>query len=122
MKGKQTQAPWKLKNHNSSNEVCSRHSEINIAGRLKQFSSTWKNITSDTYILEAIKNFKMKFVDMSRCNKFISAQECGIIDQEIVKLLSKRVLLESTHKDREFIYTIFVRPKKYGTYKEWSSI
>ena len=38
-----------VEDHNSSSEVCSQPSEINIAGRLRQFSSTWDNITSDTF-------------------------------------------------------------------------
>ena len=46
-----------------------------------------------------------------------SVQECGIIDQEIVKLLSKGVLLESQHEDKEFISNFFLRPKRDGNYR-----
>ena len=80
-------------NH-SSNEVCCQHAEIKIAGRLKQFSSAWENITSDEYIFNVVKGYKIEFVNNAvPCQTHLppeigfNAQECGIIDQEIVKLL-----------------------------------
>ena len=91
--------------NNSSNEVCSQHVEIKIAGRLQQFFSAWEAITSDKYILQAVKGYKIEFMDnvgprqtyLLREISF-NAQECGIVDQEIIKLLSKGVVIESQHE------------------------
>ena len=110
--------------NNSSNEVCSQHDENIIAGRLKQFSSAWESITSDKYILEAVKSYKIEFVDnVEPCQTHIpweidfNAQECDIIDQEIAKLLKKGVVINSQHEDGEFISNIFLRRKKDGNYR-----
>lgn len=81
---------------------------------MKQFSSAWESITSDEYVLEAVKSYKIEFVDnvpplQTRLRREIvfNAQECDIIDQEeIVKLLSKGVVIESQHEDGEFISNI----------------
>ena len=91
---------------------------------MKQFSSAWENITSDEYILDVVKGYKIEFVDNAVPRQThipleigFNAQECGIIDQEIVKLLDKGVLVESQHDDGEFISNIFLRHKKDGNYR-----
>ena len=49
--------------NNSSNEVCSQHVKNKIADRLQQFLSAWEAITSDRYILQAIKGYKIEFIE-----------------------------------------------------------
>ena len=76
--------------NNSSNEVCSEHVEIKIAGRLQQFFSAWETITSDKYILQAVNGYKIEFIDNVGPHQThlpreigLNAQECDIVDQEI---------------------------------------
>ena len=101
--------------NNSSNEVCSQHVELKIAVRLQHFFSAWEAITSDKYILQAVKGYKIEFlhnVGLSQTHLSweisFNAQECDIVDQEIVKLLSKGVVIESQHENGEFISNIFL--------------
>ena len=110
--------------NNSSNEVCSEHVEIKIAGRLQQFFSAWETITSDKYILQAVKGYKIEFIDNVEPRQThlpreigFNAQECDIVDQEIDKLLSKGVVIESQHENGEFISNIFPCRKKDGNYR-----
>lgn len=110
--------------NNSSHEVCSEHVEIKIAGRLQQFFSAWETITSDKYILQAVKGYKIEFIDNVGPRQThllreigLNAQECDIVVQEIDKLLNKGVVIESQHENGEFISNIFLRRKKDGNYR-----
>ena len=94
-----------------------------IAGPLKQCSSQWLNITSDYFILDSVTQYKIKFaagfpqqesVPREIC---FSLQEQQIIQDEIDKLLKKGVIKETTHCEGEYTCTIFIRPKKDGTYR-----
>ena len=104
--------------NNSSNEVCSEHVEIKIAGRLQQFFPAWETITSDKYILQAVKGYKIEFIDNVGPRQThlpreigLNAQECDIVDQEIDKLLNKGVVIESQHENGEFLTFFFVERK-----------
>ena len=57
--------------------------------------------------------------EMSPKYKFqkVSGQEIEAIDEEIEKLKQKIVKKEVHHEDEEFIYPIFVSPKKDRIYK-----
>lgn len=110
--------------NNSSHEVCSEHVEIKIAGRLQQCFSAWETITSDKYILQAVKGYKIEFIDNVGPRQThllreigLNAQECDIVVQEIDKLLNKGVVIESQHENGEFISNIFLRRKKDGNYR-----
>ena len=46
-----------------------------------------------------------------------SKTEEGFIDMEIQRLLLKGVIAHSVHEEGEFISSIFVRPKKDGSYR-----
>jgi hypothetical protein len=43
--------------------------------------------------------------------------EHDIVEQEIAKLITKKVIIESDKEPEDFVSTIFVRPKKDGTYR-----
>lgn len=93
-----------------------------IAGRLKQFSSHWTNITSDIFILNSVTGYKIEFeqepVQFNPPREIIfTGQEQTTIQAEIDKLEKKGVILETTHCDTEFVSTIFIRPKKDGSYR-----
>ena len=94
-----------------------------VAGRLKHFCSHWQNITSDHFILDSVTQYKIKFAAgfpqqeaVPRESGF-SLQEQHIIQNEIDNLLNKGVIKGTTRCEGEFISTIFIRPKKDGTYR-----
>ena len=94
-----------------------------IGGRLKQFASQWQCITSDPFILNSVKHYKIEFENgepqqcMPPKEINFTQQEQQVIDMEIEKLLIKGVISETTHCAGEYIATIFVRPKKDGGHK-----
>ena len=90
-----------------------------IGGRLKQFASHWQCITSDPFILNSVKHYKIEFENgkphqcMPPKEINFTRQEQEVIDMEIDKLLIKGVISVTTHCRGEYISTIFVRPKKH---------
>lgn len=87
-----------------------------IGGRLKQFTSQWQYITSDPFILNSVKHYKIEF-DNGEPIQFMppkeitfTLQEQEVIDKEIDKLLIKGVISETTHCPGEYISTIFICP------------
>ena len=109
--------------HVSNNNVEVSMSNDFIAGCLKQFSSQWKLITSDRFILDSVSHYKIEFVAGFPQQEVVpreicfSIQEQNIIQNEIDKLLTKGVIKETTHCAGEYISFIFIRPKKDGTYR-----
>ena len=92
-------------------------------GRLKQFTSQWQCITSDPFILNSVKNYKIEF-ENGEPMQFMPPKEINftkpeqeVIDNEIDKLLTKGVISETTHCPGEYISTIFIRPKKAGGFR-----
>jgi len=94
-----------------------------IAGRLKHFSSQWLNITSDYFILDSVTQYKIEFAAAFPQQESVPREICfslpeqHIIQNELDKLLKKGVIKETTHCEGEYISTIFIRPKKDGTYR-----
>ena len=76
-------------------------SNDNIAGRLKQFSSQWQHITSDTFILDSVHHYRIEFVAAFPPQEFVpkeivfTLQEQCIIDTEIDNLLRKGVIVSA---------------------------
>ena len=93
------------------------------AGQLRDNFSAWKLLTSDPYILDAIKYYHIEFelnvtwqVQEPRQIQ-TSVSEKEIISGEISKLLSKGVIENTFHHGDGFVSNVFVRPKKDGTYR-----
>ena len=69
-----------------------------IGGRLRQFASQWQCITSDPFILNSVKHYKIEFANgephqcMPPKEINFTRQEKEVIDEEIDKLLIKRVI------------------------------
>ena len=86
-------------------------------GKLKQYYEHWKNYTSDTFILDIIKNgLKSDFHEISFqhcCNNFsLSEEEMSIFNSEIQKIKSKRVIVNTNKRTRDYIFDVFTRSKK----------
>ena len=94
-----------------------------IAGRLKQFFPQRKLITSDHFILDSVSQYKVEFVAGFPQQEVIpreicfSIQEQHTIQNEIHQLSTKGVIKETTHCTGEYISTLFICPKKDGTYR-----
>ena len=96
------------------------------AGCVKDHIENWRSVTSDPVILDAIK-YKHHHIEVEggwrpvQATKPIqikfSSGEKEIISAEITKLLSKGVIELTKHLNGDFMSTIFVRPKKDGSYR-----
>lgn len=88
---------------------------------MQQFVPAWKDITDDPEVLDWVEHCHLEFIDDAppaqetdyKIIQFNDA-ESAIIDSEIVKLLNKGVIVESTHSQGEFVSSIFLRLKKNG--------
>ena len=95
-----------------------------FAGRLKQFLPHWEKITSDEEVLQIIRGCTIEFVNNTvpiqtgniRESHF-NAEKQLIVSQEIKKLLDKQVLEIVESEEGEFISTIFLLPKKNGSFR-----
>ena len=93
------------------------------AGRLIYFLDNWKKLTTDHSVLDIVQNCHIEFlkganpVKTSYNERRFPQKENTIIDQEIQKLLSMKVIKEVKHDLNEFISPIFVIPKKDGDYR-----
>ena len=81
----------------------------------------WRKITFDNEILSTVMGMKIDFDTTPRqkvsSNCTRSATETNIIDAEIKKLSSKRVIEPTAHCCNEIISDVFVREKKDGTHR-----
>ena len=94
-----------------------------IGGRLKHFSYQWQCITSDHFMLNSVKHYKMEFENgdpkqlMPPREINFTQHEHEVIDKEIDKLIIKGVILQTTHYSHEYLCTIFISPKKDGDHR-----
>ena len=91
-------------------------------GRLVEFIPRWREITSDPKILQYVHWVKISFIEgiVPRQQAYrpsvFYAQQREIVLNEIQSLLLKGVLKESHSETREVVSTIFLRPKKDGSF------
>ena len=84
-----------------------------MAGRLRQFVSVWRQITSDREILQTISGSTIEFdseipVQTKTVRKSIfNAAQNHVGGEEMQKLLEKKVIEQTHHESDEFIYQIF---------------
>ena len=82
----------------------------------------WGELTSDTYILQAVQGYKLEFdpAKYPPCREKPvhefkrNSEEMASIQEEINKLVEKNVIEACEHVEGEFISNIFTRPKKNG--------
>ena len=94
-----------------------------FGGKVSQFLHNWYKITSDTWLFKQITGYQLEFISkpvqyaLPHQIKF-SDIELKYVDTEVQKLLTKRVIERVTYREKdEFISSIFLRPKKDGTYR-----
>ena len=92
-------------------------------GQLKDRVVSWESLIRDQVILDAIKHYHIEFeanTPVQPCplkRIHFSPGEGEIITKEISKLLNKGVLENTEYAQGDFLSTIFVRPKKDGSYR-----
>jgi hypothetical protein len=90
---------------------------------VRHFIPNWAILTSDPFILNAVKHYHIEFegnfpVQTQRPYQIrFSAEETQIIDSEILKYLCKRVIEPACVTPESFVSTIFIRPKKDGSHR-----
>lgn len=81
----------------------------------------WKTITHDRYILNAVKGYSLEFtsvpVQYSVRETKLNSAEAVALDRELLKLMAKGVVEKASHSDDEYISSVFLRPKKDGSYR-----
>ena len=92
------------------------------AGQIKTKLNNWKRMTSDPEVLETVKGLKIKFDGnpMMRSQKeqrYFSENENRAVDEEIEKLLKKKVIQKSCPETGQVVSPIFVREKKDGSHR-----
>ena len=93
------------------------------AGQLREHVSAWESLTSDSFILDAIKHYHIEFEAevpyqaQEPRHIYSSPSDKEVIDGEISKLLLKGVIERTGHTGNGFVSNVFVRPKKDGTYR-----
>ena len=90
----------------------------NVEGeKLKYYYEHWKKYASDNFKLEIIKNgLKLDFNEIlfqHCCNNFpLSKEEMSIINSEIQKLKSNKVIANTDKRTGDYIFDVFTRSKK----------
>ena len=91
------------------------------AGCVSTSIDTWREITSDREILTTARGATIEFDATPHCMSqptvSFSLDETDIIDNEVVKLLSKGIIKTTTHDHDEVLSNIFIRPKKDGSHR-----
>ena len=88
-------------------------------GQLEKHVRQRRKLTNDPNILSIISSDKIKFVDApkiqhkARSPKF-SDEEINFTKDEIDKLLTKSIIKETCHEEKEFICPIFISHKSNG--------
>ena len=110
--------PQKLDKVSSKNVV---HANF-ISGNMKHFYENWKKITNDHNMLSTIQyGFKINFKEKPQYQNVPKIphdmSETEIITQEVKKLLNKGVIAECSRETGDFVFTVFTRQKKDGTFR-----
>ena len=87
------------------------------AGSLAKNIDSWKNLTSDSWILETVAGYKIELENIPH-QRIIPKQiqlnddQKKIIDKEIAELLMKNAISKSSDEPDQFISNIFIVEKK----------
>ncbi|CAD6208818.1 GSCOCG00003625001-RA-CDS, partial [Cotesia congregata] len=90
-----------------------------FAGRLRYFLKAWKSITSDEFVIQCVKGYKIPFksIPVQNClppTRLWSKQEVINIQSEINRLLSIGAIVEVEEVSDQFISPFFLVPKSDG--------
>ena len=86
------------------------------AGGVKDHIDNWRSVTTDPVILDAIKHHDIKFEGGCRPAQATETRQIAFSSGE-KKFLSKGVIELTDLLNGDFLSTIFMRPKKDGSYR-----
>ena len=94
-----------------------------LAGKIRKNLCAWLEITSDKWIIDIVKHgYDIEFeneppMKVSKFQICFNKKELGIMSSEIQKLLGKQVIREISETEVKYVSSIFLRPKKDGSYR-----
>ena len=91
-------------------------------GKVKLFHDKWLEITNDPAVLEMVTYYKIELSQVPfqirvPNEKIFYNEEYTCAQNEISKLLNKKVIVECEHEIGEYISQIFLREKKDGSHR-----
>lgn len=91
-------------------------------GKIMDFTRHWKALTSDEWILDIVKGYKIEFDQLPVQQSLpqpinFNSEETEIIRGEIQKLYNKKVIEETLPQFDNYFSNIFIRPKPDGTHR-----
>ena len=92
------------------------------SGRIAQYYTKWRTLTSDELLLSWVKCYKIELINtpcQAQLPKEVtfSREESIAVSKELTKLLTKDIIERTCHEPGEFVSNIFLRPKKDGSYR-----
>lgn len=103
-------------------EYCRFKANTFRSGQIVNNIDQWKILTSDREILDTVEGQNIEFIDIPIQVKppyqpQWSIEQAKFIDLEIIVLKKKGIIEPTVREHNDFISTIFLRPKKDGTYR-----
>ena len=102
------------------NKKLKQHIELFQAGRTKSCFPIWRSLISDHEILATVSGLPIELegeiILESRTHNCSQAQQ-EIIDNEIQKLLKKKVIVKCDHEEGEIISPTFLKEKPDGSFR-----
>jgi len=94
-----------------------------MAGNITNVIETWRTNTPDSNILDMVMGCHLEF-DAEPAQRYVpkhlinyTHREKGIIEVEITKLQQKGVIKKAISCPGQFISSVFIRPKKDGSFQ-----
>lgn len=95
--------------------------QVFVAGQVANHFKTWTDLTSDKEILSDIVGMKIQCDDIPYQHRISvpsrTRQEHSLIDEEIAKLIDKKVIIKVEPQPDQILSGIFLHPKKDGSFR-----
>ena len=93
-----------------------------VGGKISHFLDRWRKLTSDPWILDIIKGYKIEFKTLPRQRSqpkqlVFSVEENNFVQQELQKFLKKGIVRPTLVTKNQYISNIFLRPKRDGSHR-----
>lgn len=90
-----------------------------VAGRLGMFIDTWKVLTSDLWVLQAVKGFRIHFISLSSqvtlpAEPVFPPKQAAQVKEELQYLLEKGAVVPVIDSQEGFYSNLLLVPKKNG--------
>ncbi|CAH1255216.1 TPR [Branchiostoma lanceolatum] len=89
-------------------------------GRLVHFLQKWQQLTSDPWVLQCVRGYKLEFATTPPIQRRLPScrargpQQVEVLNEEVGVLLSKGAIREVPYHSTQFVSTLFTVPKKTG--------